>query len=45
MLSFVAACLTCVNVPLGTALGVFTIIVLNRASVKAMYHEAELARM
>jgi hypothetical protein len=36
-LSFVTACICCLNVPLGTALGVFTIIVLNRAGVKAIY--------
>jgi hypothetical protein len=45
MLSMIVAWLTCLNVPLGTLLGVFTIIVLNRPSVKAMYQEAELARV
>lgn len=34
---FVVACLTCLNVPLGTALGVFTILVLNRPSVKKLF--------
>jgi hypothetical protein len=36
-LSFVVACVCCLNVPLGTALGVFTLVVLSRASVKALY--------
>ena len=35
--SFVFACIACLNVPLGTALGVFTIIVLQRPSVKALF--------
>ncbi|HEX3343695.1 MAG TPA: hypothetical protein VHS09_03940, partial [Polyangiaceae bacterium] len=35
--SFVVACLCCVNIPLGTALGVFTLVVLSRQSVKAIY--------
>jgi hypothetical protein len=35
--SFVIACVCCMNVPLGTALGVFTLVVLSRASVKALY--------
>jgi len=34
---FVVACITCVNVPLGTALGVFTIIVLSRPTVKSLF--------
>ena len=34
---FVMACLSCLSVPLGTALGVFTIIVLLRPSVKQMF--------
>ena len=34
---FVVAALICLNVPLGTALGVFTIIVLTRPSVKEMF--------
>jgi hypothetical protein len=36
-LSFVMACLCCVNIPLGTALGVFTIVVLSKPGVKAIY--------
>jgi len=36
-LSLVVACVCCMNLPLGTALGVFTLIVLSRASVKALY--------
>lgn len=34
---FVVACISCLNAPLGTALGVFTIIVLQRPSVKALF--------
>ena len=37
MLCFVMACIACLSVPLGTALGVFTIIVLQRPAVKAMF--------
>jgi len=36
-LCMVAAALLCLNFPLGTALGVFTLIVLSRASVKAAF--------
>ncbi|MCM1985401.1 hypothetical protein [Lyngbya confervoides] len=35
--SFVVACLICLSVPLGTALGVFTILVLSRPTVKQIY--------
>jgi hypothetical protein len=41
-LSFVMACLSCLNFPLGTALGVFTLVVLSRPSVKAIYDYAAL---
>lgn len=34
---FVMACVICLSMPLGTALGIFTIIVLNRPSVKALF--------
>jgi hypothetical protein len=34
---FILAVFTCLNFPLGTALGVFAIIVLNRPSVKALF--------
>jgi hypothetical protein len=37
MLSVVLACLACLNVPLGTMLGVFTLVMLTRPSVKALY--------
>jgi len=37
MLAFVMACLTCLSFPLGTALGIWTILVLNRPSVKALF--------
>jgi hypothetical protein len=36
---FVMACLSCLSVPLGTALGVFTIIVLQRPTVKVMFEQ------
>jgi hypothetical protein len=35
--SFVVACVNCIHVPLGTVLGVFTIVVLSRESVKRLY--------
>lgn len=36
--SFVVACLACVfNMPLGTLLGIFTLVVLSRDSVKRLY--------
>ena len=34
---FVVACLSCMNVPLGTILGVFTILVLQRPGVKGLF--------
>jgi hypothetical protein len=34
---FVVACIECISVPLGTVLGVFTILVLNRPSVRAVF--------
>ena len=37
MFCFVIACLACMQMPLGTILGVFTIIVLARPSVKEMF--------
>ncbi len=37
---FVLACLQCGVFPFGTALGVFTVIVLSRPSVKAVFHGA-----
>ena len=37
LFSFVLACVLCAFFPLGTVLGVFTIIVLSRDSVKAAY--------
>ena len=36
---FVVACIECAGVPLGTILGVFTITVLNRPSVRALFVE------
>jgi hypothetical protein len=40
---FVLAVITCLNFPLGTALGVFAIVVLNRPSVKALFHRLPTA--
>ena len=37
MFSFVVACVQCLFVPFGTVLGIFTIVVLSRESVKALY--------
>lgn len=39
----VVACISCLSVPLGTALGVFTIIVLQRPSVKQMFGQTPAA--
>jgi len=35
--SFIVACVACMFMPFGTILGVFSIIVLSRASVKSLY--------
>ncbi|NJK63991.1 MAG: hypothetical protein HC921_16090 [Synechococcaceae cyanobacterium SM2_3_1] len=40
--SFVVACVECLNMPLGTALGIFTLVVLSRDSVKQLYGLARL---
>jgi len=37
MYSFVLGCIECIFIPFGTVLGVFTIIVLSRDSVKELY--------
>ena len=37
MFCFVMACVECIFMPFGTVLGVFTILVLNRASVKELF--------
>lgn len=42
-LSYVVACLSCLNVPIGTALGIATLMALNRPSVKALYQQTEHA--
>lgn len=34
---FIMACLVCLNVPMGTALGVFSLVVLSRPSVKRIF--------
>jgi len=41
MFCFVIACLTCMHMPLGTILGVFTIVVLVRPGVKEMFGVGE----
>jgi hypothetical protein len=35
---FIIACISCVFIPLGTILGVFTIVILTRESVKAIFN-------
>ena len=39
LFSFILACIACMFVPIGTVLGIFTIIVLSRDSVKRIYKE------
>lgn len=39
MFCFVVACVACIAFPIGTALGVFSLIVLNRPSVKVIFGE------
>lgn len=39
MFCFVIACLSCAGFPLGTALGVFTILVLQRPTVRALFDQ------
>jgi hypothetical protein len=39
MFCFVMACIECAAIPVGTALGVFTILVLQRPSVRALFDE------
>jgi hypothetical protein len=36
------ACIICLSIPFGTVLGVFTIIVLNRPTVKARFDGQQL---
>ena len=38
--SFVMACVECIFLPFGTVLGVFTLMVMSRESVKALYFPA-----
>jgi hypothetical protein len=40
---FVIACIQCINMPLGTILGIFTIIVLQRPGVKALFDQPDAA--
>lgn len=37
LFTFILACLACIFVPFGTVLGIFTIIVLSRGSVREIY--------
>lgn len=39
--AFVMACIECLFIPFGTILGVFTIVVLSRESVKALFSPTE----
>ena len=39
LFSFIMACVACLFVPLGSVLGIFTIIVLSRESVKQLYKQ------
>ena len=39
MFSFIVACIECIFIPFGTVLGVFTIIVLSKESVKQIYDD------
>jgi hypothetical protein len=41
MFTLIVAGFNCLNIPLGTALGIFTFIVLQRDSVLAMYRETQ----
>ncbi|SRR5579883_879584 len=41
--SIVVAAVNCLHLPLGTALGVFTIVVLSRDSVTELYREAQFS--
>lgn len=40
-LIFVIACLECLSVPLGTVLGIFTLITLSRESVKTLFNNGD----
>jgi len=44
LFSFVMACIECAFVPLGTVLGVFTLIVLMRPTVKSLYPDQNPVR-
>ena len=43
MFCFVVACLSCLLMPMGTVLGVFTILVLSRETVKAAFAQVRAA--
>jgi hypothetical protein len=43
MYCFVMACVECIFMPFGTVLGVFTILVLNRQSVKELFNSRPAA--
>jgi len=38
---FVVACIECINMPLGTILGVFTLVVLQKPNVAALFNKPE----
>ena len=43
MYSFIVGCVECIFLPFGTVLGVFTIIILSKESVKALYDQNKVA--
>ncbi|HAR95953.1 MAG TPA: hypothetical protein DCR97_08335 [Deltaproteobacteria bacterium] len=43
--SFVVACIECMFIPFGTILGIFTIIVLSRPSIKEQYQSARALQL
>jgi hypothetical protein len=42
---FIVACVECIFMPFGTVLGVFTILVLNRATVKELFERSGLKKV
>jgi hypothetical protein len=44
VLTYIAAGLACLSIPIGTALGIYTFIALARPGVQALYQQARIAR-
>ena len=42
LFSFIVACLACIFFPFGTVLGVFTIILLSKDSIKELYNQSDM---